>query len=79
MITLKPGDERGQWKRLLRSPHDGGLTATLTCPDCGQFATLDHDIKEDGTVHPSVVCPYDGCNFHDYIKLEGWKEACSEA
>lgn len=74
MITLRQGNKKGQWQGLSRSPEDGGRTTTLRCPECGQPAGLfDHEIKEDGTVHPSVVCPYDGCSFHDYVRLEGWE------
>jgi hypothetical protein len=32
-----------------------------------------HTISSDGTVTPSVVCSIEGCGFHDFIKLEGWK------
>jgi len=71
VITLTYGDGRGQWKPVKKS--DGDRTATLQCPTCGQFGgLLDHKIQEGGKVHPSVVCPYNNCNFHDYVKLEGW-------
>lgn len=73
MITIpmgEPWDDKGVWKRGLR---DGILTATMSCPGCGKGASLtDHEIKPDGTVHPSVVCPHDGCEFHEHLRLEGW-------
>lgn len=31
-----------------------------------------HRIADDGTVHPSVVCPIDGCGFHEFVRLVGW-------
>jgi hypothetical protein len=31
-----------------------------------------HSIAQDGTVSPSVVCPVEGCGFHEFIKLEEW-------
>lgn len=31
-----------------------------------------HAIADDGTVTPSVVCPIEGCGFHEWVKLEGW-------
>jgi len=50
-----------------------GRTALFCCPR-GHIGTLsDHEIGLDGTVSPSVVCPHEGCDFHEFIKLEGWK------
>jgi hypothetical protein len=31
-----------------------------------------HTILDDGMVQPSVVCPIQGCGFHDFVKLEEW-------
>ena len=31
-----------------------------------------HSIAADGTVHPSYVCPVDGCTFHDWVRLVGF-------
>jgi len=31
-----------------------------------------HDINEDGIVTPSIVCPHEGCNFHEMIQLDQW-------
>jgi hypothetical protein len=48
----------------------------VRCLDCGQILTLDnHTVDPKGNVTPSAVCPYDkeGCGWHVYIKLEGWK------
>lgn len=60
----------GTWKGLQTL---GGRKASFTCPNCGQLGSLsDHEIAEDGTVNPSVVC-FNGCGFHDFIKLEGWQ------
>lgn len=57
----------GTWKAL-QIPNS--KKATFTCPNCQQLGTLvDHDIADDGTVTPSVVCD---CGFHEWIKLEGW-------
>jgi hypothetical protein len=42
------------------------------CPN-GHIGSLDdHEIADDGTVSPSVVCPHVGCGFHDNIKLADW-------
>ena len=47
--------------------------ALLRCPK-GHLATLDdHEIAADGTVSPSVVCPMEGCGFHETLKLLDWE------
>ena len=61
----------GCWKG---GTSDGKRTALVACPKCGNIASLsDHEIDADGTVRPSLVCPFDPCKFHDHVKLEGWK------
>lgn len=37
-----------------------------------RIASLDHTVGDDGTVRPSLVCPADGCGFHEFVKLDGW-------
>lgn len=74
MIDVHQGDtwtEKGVWRGARR---DGGpRTANLSCMGCGQPASLTgHEIASDGTVTPSVVCPYEDCDFHDYVRLIGW-------
>jgi len=52
------------------------LIPVIRCGGCNEVATLNtHTISDDGTVNPSVVCPYtkEGCNWHVWLKLEGWK------
>ena len=75
MIILRRGELEngaGLWKGAVR---DGSRTANVSCPGCGKIASLiDHSIAQDGTVTPSLVCPYEGCTFHDWVKLEGWSE-----
>lgn len=50
----------------------------VCCPH-GHLSTLrhlsrneGHQIAPDGTVSPSVVCPHDGCDFHEFVRLENW-------
>ena len=31
-----------------------------------------HTVAADGTVTPSYVCPVEGCDFHQYVRLDGW-------
>lgn len=69
--------DRGTWKRLtLRTENgQGAFSATIKCPKCGQFGTLeDHRIHVDGRVWPSLVCPSEKCDFHGWAQLEGWSE-----
>ena len=44
----------------------------VSCPTCGGQAQIDHEVASDGTVSPSLECPYTGCGFHDNGRLEGW-------
>lgn len=66
---LAAGAEPGTWVPL------GENNAMVTCRDNREHvATLSgHEIDEDGVVTPSLVCPYDGCKFHEWVKLEGWR------
>lgn len=59
----------GSWK----ADEYGGLwTIFFKCSN-GHIGTLgDHHIYADGKVSPSVVCPHDGCDFHEHIILEEW-------
>ncbi len=51
----------------------GRKSAMIVCPKCGCEAPLDHEIAADGTITPSLVCPYEPCDFHDWGRLEGWE------
>lgn len=51
---------------------ESGDKAIVWCPKCDLRAGLDHDISDDGTVTPSLVCPHDGCDFHEWVQLAGW-------
>ena len=73
MITLERspdippgGPAPGQWRVI-----SGAVW--VSCPTCGQVGTLDHEVAADGTVSPSLVCPRDGCAFHEYVRLAGWE------
>jgi hypothetical protein len=44
----------------------------VACPECSKMgALLDHHVKPNGEVWPSVVCAH-GCGWHVYVRLEGW-------
>lgn len=45
------------------------------CPVCRhvfRFAKKVHKISVDGAVSPSVVCPWRGCGFHEFVQLSDW-------
>lgn len=51
-------------------------SVSLTCPHghqaCFGVGPKGHQIEADGTVTPSAVCPTAGCDFHEFVRLEGW-------
>jgi len=58
----------GQWRHSSEK-------AIISCPVCGHFGGLgNHTIAADGTVTPSLVCPWAPCTYHDMGRLEGWSE-----
>jgi hypothetical protein len=46
--------------------------AEFACPNGHGIVLKGHSIDPDGTVHPSVVCPAVGCDFHDFVRLSRW-------
>lgn len=34
---------------------------------------INHRVTADGTVRPSLVCPYD-CTFHAFVRLDNWAD-----
>jgi hypothetical protein len=63
----------GPWYRPCVGWPDGKKRATLRMP-CGHHGTVGegHEVLADGTITPSVVCPWKPCAFHEHVKLEGW-------
>ena len=58
----------GQYRIVMR---DGKKIIKISCPKCGNIGDLaDHIIHEDGTIIPSLVCPYKECDFHQMGKIE---------
>lgn len=74
-VVFKNGDpftDRGVWSSCMDA---GKRKAVISCPLCGGVSFLGHEIAEDGTVAPSVVHdPEDGCTFHEFVQLKGWKK-----
>lgn len=51
----------------------GRRSANMSCPKCGTMVSLvEHGISDLGFVNPSVVCPNEACDFHEWVRLEGW-------
>lgn len=64
--------ERGEW--MLTWLGEDTWQVRLRCPGCGTTASLeDHEIADDGTVTPSLVCQNEGCGFHENVQLSGWE------
>lgn len=54
--------------------YQSGRVQVVTRCGNGHIGSLDdHKIAEDGTVSPSVVCQRAGCEYHEFIRLEGWE------
>ena len=63
---------KGEWRGGQKTGSE--RTALVCCPGCGRISTLSkHTIDPDGTVTPSLVCPFPHCDFHDMVKLADWK------
>lgn len=87
-FTFEPGVEvhglkPGQW--AIGGDPDFIVFVSIACPDCKRLSTLQrsvpkegttgHRIDADGVISPSVVCPHDGCRFHEWARLNGWRES----
>lgn len=83
MIDFAHSEAHGFTPRTWRKPPlgvNGDLEpwkddlAVVTCPN-GHACRLSgkvHSIAPDGTLSPSLVCPAEGCGFHDHVRLAGW-------
>lgn len=74
VINFQENQEEGTpntWKQVRAT--DGTIQPLISDSNGDYFGLASHKILPDGTVKPSVVCPYgNGCNFHEFIKLVGW-------
>ena len=71
-ISKSTGEQPIETWRLSKDL-DGTAYPTIRDSSGDWFAIQTHSIADDGTVSPSVVCPY-GCEFHEFITLEGWDQ-----
>lgn len=71
-------DEAPAWWPYLYQTQDGDWRAS-TYVRCGHghVSRLDiggmHELRHDGVVTPSLVCPVDGCDWHENVKLVAWQ------
>ena len=75
------GAPRGSWWKLGETERNPAVVS-IKCPACGRCATLQraedgkttgHAIAADGTVSPSIVCPFSpNCSWHVWGKLADW-------
>lgn len=52
---------------------DDTATASFVCSNGHEGVLSDHSIDTFGEVSPSVVCSTEGCGFHDFLSLSGWR------
>lgn len=59
------------WERII-----GDATKAIIWCGNGHLATTSaqHTIDPEGKVSPSVVCPREGCTWHEWVKLVGWTD-----
>ena len=78
---LQDGDlAPGSWAPIAQEAdvwHRRFAWAIIRCPQCSRLLTLSrqrHVVADDGTVSPSLVCPYPnlGCSWHVFVRLDGW-------
>lgn len=79
MIELRRADRENRWDAELctwwPALSDGRRTAVAACGAGHAYSLTGHKIAPDGTVTPSVVCPHEGCTWHEHVRLVGWRAA----
>lgn len=52
---------------------DGTRKAHVKCANGHVAGLYDHIIDANGKVMPSLICPEKGCDWHEHVRLVGWK------
>ncbi|EZP73071.1 hypothetical protein BV96_01261 [Sphingomonas paucimobilis] len=77
LIGLKEHAGEGRPERLhWKASHPSTIRrfkAEVTCSHGHGIALSNHTIEADGRVVPSIVCRTPGCDFHQVVRLEGWR------
>lgn len=81
MIIFKPspnwdGDVPLTWRNYKDQGKVLECDTVIVDPNGHYLSIYKHTISQDGTVTPSVVCPVDGCGFHEVVRLDGWMGLC---
>ena len=68
---------KGSIKEQLPGTWWNSVMVMIRCPLCKHIARLStaaggHHIFSSGEVQPSLICPNDKCNFHEFVILEDW-------
>jgi len=73
--SVKPGEwhkpELLTWH--MEMDYTGVLIPVLVCDQGHEAIIRTHKVNPEGVVTPSIMCPVEGCTFHEYVKLEGWE------
>lgn len=59
---------------MMQETSEGRVFVYVTCR-AGHLSCCSarvHRIDRRGVVSPSYVCPHAGCQFHEFVTLEGW-------
>lgn len=75
---------KGNQKEQAAGTWWGTRPVMIRCPSCKGIAHISrapgaHHIFTTGEVQPSLVCPNDGCSFHEYVILEDWSDGTHES
>jgi hypothetical protein len=68
--------ERGHYAKSLDPKRSGCGWGVIRCPECGKLATLgdNHEVASDGSISPSLVCPFPPCTFHVSARFADWAD-----
>ena len=70
----KPFDDIPLTWKPVKTIDNPWSTASIVCANEHNGIIDEHTIDDEGVVSPSVVCTQDGCNFHEFVTLVGWKQ-----
>lgn len=67
-----PDANPGTWRWFNRG---NNAVRMVSCPKCGRVMSCRHEFKVDGTVDPSLICGYEDCDFHEWVRWTGEAES----
>ena len=62
------------WDEWMWGAENQRRTALVCCGN-GHTGTANpavHSIDSEGYLTPSWICPFEGCDWHEFAQLEGW-------